>query len=59
MLRIRGLSGRVFCYGCYGHVVQAFRNCLKTRDTPNIVARLSVYAWKGTLTPTLPEGEGA
>ncbi|MEW6139548.1 MAG: hypothetical protein AB1733_15040, partial [Thermodesulfobacteriota bacterium] len=35
----------------------AFRNCLKTRDTPNIVARLSVDAWKGTLTPTLSQRE--
>ncbi|MEW6140458.1 MAG: hypothetical protein AB1733_19735, partial [Thermodesulfobacteriota bacterium] len=31
--------------------------CLKTRDTPTIVARLSVYAWKGTLTPTLSQRE--
>ncbi|MEW6137382.1 MAG: hypothetical protein AB1733_04045 [Thermodesulfobacteriota bacterium] len=31
--------------------------CLKTRDTPKIVARLSVDAWKGTLTPTLSQRE--
>ena len=36
---------------------QRSRKCLKTRDTPTIVARLSVYAWKGTLTPTLSQRE--
>ncbi|MEW6138610.1 MAG: hypothetical protein AB1733_10290, partial [Thermodesulfobacteriota bacterium] len=31
--------------------------CLKTRDTPNIVARLGVDARKGTLNPTLSQRE--
>ncbi|MEW6140696.1 MAG: hypothetical protein AB1733_20940, partial [Thermodesulfobacteriota bacterium] len=40
-----------------GTVGAGLGNCLRTRHAPNIVARLGVDAWKGTLTPTLSQRE--